>query len=68
LNLLLRDYLWTHADSVREYARVKRTLAERFRDDREGYVRAKEPTVWSLLRRAHEWAEESGWDPAPSDI
>lgn len=68
LNLLLRDYLRTHDDACREYARKKRELAEQFRNDREGYVRAKEPTVWSLLRRAHDWLEEVGWHPGASDL
>lgn len=67
LNLLFRDFLRAHRDAVEEYARVKWDLAERFRNDREGYVRAKEPTVWALLCRAHDWAQLSGWSPGPSD-
>jgi GrpB-like predicted nucleotidyltransferase (UPF0157 family) len=67
LNLLLRDYLRTHPEAAREYGQVKRELAKRFVNDREGYVRAKEPEVWSLLTRAHDWAQESGWSPGHSD-
>jgi GrpB-like predicted nucleotidyltransferase (UPF0157 family) len=67
LNLLLRDYLRAHAEDRAAYARSKRELAERFRHDREGYVRAKEPTVWSLLLRAHDWLQETGWSAGPSD-
>jgi GrpB-like predicted nucleotidyltransferase (UPF0157 family) len=67
LNLLLRDYLRTHSQDRDAYARAKRELAARFRTDREGYVRAKEPTVWSLLLRAHDWLQETGWSPGPSD-
>jgi len=67
LNLLLRDYLRNHLESAAEYARAKRSLAEKFRNDREGYVRAKEPSVWELIRRAHDWAQETGWGPGPSD-
>jgi GrpB-like predicted nucleotidyltransferase (UPF0157 family) len=67
LNLLLRDYLRTHAEAGREYAQRKWELAERFRTDREGYVRAKEPTIWSILVRAHDWAQSSGWAPGSSD-
>jgi len=67
LNLLFRDYLRTHRDAAEEYAAVKRELALRFRDDRPGYVRAKESTVWSILRRAHDWAQESAWAPGSSD-
>jgi GrpB-like predicted nucleotidyltransferase (UPF0157 family) len=67
LNLLFRDYLRVHPADAQEYAEAKRALAERFRNDREGYVHAKEPTVWSLLQRAHDWSQESGWSPGPSD-
>jgi len=67
LNLLLRDFLRTHGGVAAEYARAKRSLAEKFRNDREGYVQAKEPTVWSILRAAHDWAQQSGWRPGPSD-
>lgn len=68
LNLLFRDYLRTHAEVAREYARVKWDLSAKFRDDRDGYVRAKEPTVWSILRGAHDWSQETGWRPGPSDV
>jgi GrpB-like predicted nucleotidyltransferase (UPF0157 family) len=67
LNLLFRDYLRSHPETAREYARTKWALAERFRNDRPGYVRAKEPTVWSILVAAHDWAQASGWFPGPSD-
>ena len=68
LNLLFRDYLRTHADVAQEYARVKWELAAQFRNDRDGYVRAKEPTVWSILRKAHDWSQETGWRPGPPDV
>lgn len=67
LNLLLRDYLRAHEDARHEYARTKWELASKFRDDREGYVHAKEPTVWALLVKAHDWLEQTGWSPGPSD-
>lgn len=67
LNLLFRDYLRAHPDASQEYARAKWALAERFRDDREGYVLAKQPTVWQLLLRAHTWAQETAWAPGPTD-
>ncbi len=67
LNLLFRDFLRAHESARLEYADAKRALAERFRADREAYVRAKEPVVWSLLRRAHDWMEAVGWSPGPSD-
>lgn len=67
LNLLLRDYLRTHREAAEEYAATKRSLAPKFGNDREGYVRAKEPEVWSLLIRAHDWAQKIGWSPGPTD-
>jgi len=67
LNLLLRDYLRTHSEACRTYASVKHELATRFRHDRDGYVRAKAATVWSLLSQAHEWLQEVGWQPTASD-
>ncbi|MGA8302973.1 MAG: GrpB family protein [Thermoplasmata archaeon] len=67
LNLLFRDYLRAHPEAARGYARTKWELAERFRNDRAGYVRAKEPMVWSILVTAHDWAQASGWSPGPSD-
>lgn len=67
LNLLFRDYLRADAAARQLYAETKVALAIRFRDDRPGYVDAKAPTVWALLRRAHEWAQTVGWSPGPSD-
>ena len=67
LNLLLRDYLRTHRKDRNEYARAKWEFAAEHRRDREGYVRAKGPTIWCLLLKAHDWLEETGWSPGPSD-
>ena len=67
LALLFRDYLRTHPEAAEDYAREKRLLAERFRQERARYVEGKEPKVWSILRAAHTWAQETGWAPGPSD-
>ncbi len=67
LNLLFRDFLRTHPAAAKDYAREKRSLAGRHRDDREAYVLAKQPTVWRLLLEAHDWAQEVGWKALPSD-
>jgi GrpB-like predicted nucleotidyltransferase (UPF0157 family) len=67
LNLLFRDYLRHDSLAAREYAETKRSLAVTFHQDREGYVRANEPTVWRLLRQAHDWAQSSRWTPGPTD-
>jgi GrpB-like predicted nucleotidyltransferase (UPF0157 family) len=67
LNLLFRDYLRSSEPARRAYATVKRELAEMYRNDREGYVQAKGPTVWKLLEQAYDWLQQNGWAPGPSD-
>jgi len=68
LTLLFRDFLRASAAARREYAAAKHELARTYHHDREGYVRAKEPTVWALLRQAHDWMEATGWTPGPTDL
>lgn len=50
--LRFRDYLRGHRDSRDQYARLKRSLAVKFRQDREGYTEAKTAFVHDILRRA----------------
>jgi GrpB-like predicted nucleotidyltransferase (UPF0157 family) len=50
--LAFRDYLRTHAEDARRFAELKRRLAERFPDDREGYMNAKSSQVHDILRLA----------------
>lgn len=66
-NLLFRDFLRSHPTEAAEYAREKWRLAEQHRNDREGYVRAKEPTIWRLTRSAHDWLQTAAWSAGPSD-
>jgi GrpB-like predicted nucleotidyltransferase (UPF0157 family) len=47
-----RSHLRTHHEDARAYERLKRTLAVEFRNDREGYNRAKTEFVEATLRRA----------------
>ncbi len=65
--LLFRDYLRSHADDARRYAELKHRLAEVYRLDRPGYVDAKEPFIWDVMRLANAWAQATGWQPGPSD-
>jgi GrpB-like predicted nucleotidyltransferase (UPF0157 family) len=65
--LLFRDYLRRHPAAAAEYAAVKQRCAAEFRDDRVGYVEAKEAFVWDIIRRADAWAQRTGWTPGPSD-
>jgi GrpB-like predicted nucleotidyltransferase (UPF0157 family) len=40
-HIAFRDYLRAHPETAEAYEKLKRELAERFRDDREAYTRAK---------------------------
>ncbi|MFF4574828.1 GrpB family protein [Streptomyces sp. NPDC001410] len=65
--LLFRDYLRCHTSAATEYAAAKRRCAAKFRYDRPSYVRAKDPFVWDIIRRADAWAQDTGWLPDPTD-
>jgi GrpB-like predicted nucleotidyltransferase (UPF0157 family) len=62
-HLLFRDYLLVHPDRAAEYGMLKRDLAPRYGLDRIGYTDAKAPFIRETLRRAEEWAAETGWAP-----
>jgi GrpB-like predicted nucleotidyltransferase (UPF0157 family) len=51
-HLLFRDYLREHPGAAREYARLKRDLAARFRDDREAYTDAKTAFISAVVDKA----------------
>ncbi|MBZ5500294.1 MAG: GrpB family protein [Acidobacteriia bacterium] len=51
--LLFRDYLRANPDAAHEYAKLKRALAEKFRDDREAYTEAKNDFIRSIEAKAH---------------
>lgn len=65
-HLLFRDYLRAHAADAQAYARLKCRLADRFRDDRDGYTEAKGPFIRQVMRNAGEWAQRTGWAPEPA--
>ena len=65
--LLFRDYLREHPARADEYAAVKRELAHLLLTDRSAYVDAKAPFSWDTIRLADEWAQQTGWQPGPSD-
>ena len=50
--LVFRDHLSSHPEAAGEYARLKYALAERFRDDREAYTKAKTDFISVILVRA----------------
>ena len=51
-HISFRDHLRSHPEDADAYARLKRELAIRFRDDREAYNHAKAEFVESILLRA----------------
>lgn len=65
--LLFRDYLRCHPDDCREYANLKYDLAEKYRENRQGYVDAKGPFIWKMMQKANEWSQRTGWMPGESD-
>lgn len=65
--LLFRDYMRCHPADASHYAQLKRRLAEQYRDDRLGYTEAKGAFVWHALRKADRGAQDTGWEPGPSD-
>ena len=50
--IVFRDRLRSHPEGAGEYARLKHVLAERFRDDREAYTRAKTNFISATLQQA----------------
>jgi GrpB-like predicted nucleotidyltransferase (UPF0157 family) len=50
--IVFRDHLRLHPEAAGEYARFKQVLAERLRDDREAYTRAKTDFISAILERA----------------
>lgn len=51
-HLAFRDYLRAHPEVADQYDRLKRDLAERYRDDREAYTNAKTDFIRSVEERA----------------
>lgn len=67
LALLFRDFLRTHPAVAEHYAQVKYELAEKYRYERQVYVEAKQPFIWSVISEASDWSQDVGWQPGPSD-
>jgi GrpB-like predicted nucleotidyltransferase (UPF0157 family) len=57
-HIAFRDYLRRHRDDANAYAELKRSLAARFRDDREEYTRAKAEFVEQILAKSELCARE----------
>lgn len=53
-HLLIRDYLRKHPDITREYAVLKKQVAQKYRDNRTKYQAAKSEFVDAMLDKARE--------------
>ncbi|HZR40096.1 MAG TPA: GrpB family protein [Ktedonobacteraceae bacterium] len=67
LALLFRDFMCTHPQAAEQYAQLKYKLAQRYRDNREAYVEAKQLFIWNVIAQASDWSQDIGWKPGPSD-
>jgi GrpB-like predicted nucleotidyltransferase (UPF0157 family) len=48
-HLVFRDYLRQHPEVAAEYGKLKKGLAQKYRDDREGYTEAKTEFIENIL-------------------
>ena len=51
-HLAFRDYLRTHPENARAYGLLKRSLASRYGNDRDGYTQAKTEFIEAILQPA----------------
>jgi GrpB-like predicted nucleotidyltransferase (UPF0157 family) len=62
-HLLFRDFLRANPEARDAYARLKRELADWYRDDRIAYNEGKTGFILDTLDEARAWAERIGWTP-----
>ncbi|MBD0369224.1 MAG: GrpB family protein [Pyrinomonadaceae bacterium] len=55
-HLLFRDYLRSHPETARDYYRLKKELAARFRQDRDAYTDAKTSFIEQVVAQARKEA------------
>jgi GrpB-like predicted nucleotidyltransferase (UPF0157 family) len=66
--LLFRDYLRAHPAVAAAYASLKTKLSELDPPLEPGeYADVKDPACDIIIAAAEDWAERTGWKPAPSD-
>ncbi|HET9470045.1 MAG TPA: GrpB family protein [Usitatibacter sp.] len=66
--LLFRDYLRAHPAAAAAYANLKRKLSEIDPPlDPDEYADVKDPACDLVIVAAEDWADRTGWKPAPSD-
>lgn len=50
--ILFRDYLLTHSKSAEQYERLKKEIAEKYKDERKKYTAAKNDFIQDILQKA----------------
>jgi GrpB-like predicted nucleotidyltransferase (UPF0157 family) len=60
-SLLFRDYMRRHPEDAAAYSALKYRLAAEHRTNRQAYVDAKGPFIWTVMRTATEWSQATGW-------
>jgi GrpB-like predicted nucleotidyltransferase (UPF0157 family) len=65
--LLFRDSLRAHPSTTAAYAQVKEALARLHPDDANAYYDVKDPVCDIIMDVARAWADETGYQPGPSD-
>jgi len=66
--LLFRDYMRVHPNDAAAYGQLKYELAEKYREDRKAYLNGKAAFIWTVMQRATDWSQETGWQPGLSDV
>jgi len=66
--LLFRDYLRAQPAAAEAYARVKTALAHYHADDIDAYYAVKDPVCDLIIEAAEIWAQDTAWQPGPTDI
>lgn len=55
----MRDYLNCHEDMAKRYEALKRSLAEKYPNDRNAYTNAKSEMIEEILKYADEWQRKT---------
>lgn len=50
--IALRDYLRVHPEDLKKYAEIKKRAAEVSNEDREVYMKTKEPAILEIIKKA----------------
>lgn len=56
-HLDFRDYMIAHPEEMKEYGKLKKELAKKFRYDNEGYCNGKNAFIKNIDKKAAEWAK-----------